>query len=89
MADSEEVSLLTAPRLNCSIEVESEISCKCCEAYKEELKKVLLELSSAQEIIRVLQETGDYGGKAECGNTSRPQVQEEGKREMNDETVDG
>jgi hypothetical protein len=54
MMDSEGVSLLTAPRLNYSIEVESEISCVCCEAYKVELKKVLLELSSAQEVIRVL-----------------------------------
>jgi hypothetical protein len=87
MADSEEVSLLTAPRLNCSIEVESEISCKCCEAYKVELKKVLSELSSAQEIIRMLQENGIC--QAECGNISRPQVQEGGKREMNDEHVNG
>jgi hypothetical protein len=63
----------------------SEISCKCCEGFKVKLKKVL-ELNSAREIIRVLQEMVT---KAECGNTSRQQAQEGGKREMNEENVDG
>lgn len=41
------------------------------------------------EKLLVLQENGNYGGQAECENTSRPQVQEEGKRRMTDENMDG
>jgi hypothetical protein len=47
MADGEVGSLVNAPGLNCSNDVESEISCKCCEGCKVELEKVLLELNSA------------------------------------------
>jgi hypothetical protein len=54
-----------------------------------EFEKILFELNSAREIIRVLQENGNYGGQAECENTSRPQEQEEGKGRMNDENMDG
>jgi hypothetical protein len=78
MADGEVGGLVNAPGMKCSNVVESEISCKCCEGFKVELEKVLLELNSAREIIRVLQVNGNYGGQAECENTSQPQVQEEG-----------
>jgi hypothetical protein len=41
MANSEVEGLSYAPILHCSTEVESGISCKCCEGLKVELKNVL------------------------------------------------
>jgi hypothetical protein len=49
--------------------------------------KVLLELSSAREIIRVLQESGEYGGQVECETTSRQKVYQEGNSGMNKENT--
>jgi hypothetical protein len=87
MANNEVEGLSNAPILHSSVEVESGISCKCCEGLKVELKKVLLELSAAREIIRVLQESGNYGGRVECENTNWPKVYQEETFEMNKENV--
>jgi hypothetical protein len=43
-----------SPLFNGKVNKKSDIVCKCCEKLKLELKKTLLELSSAQEIIKLL-----------------------------------
>jgi hypothetical protein len=71
MADNEVVGLYNAQILDGSIGTENIKSCKRCEGLKVKLQEALVELSSAREIIRVFQENGSYGVRAERRITRR------------------
>jgi hypothetical protein len=85
MTPTNKEDVIAAPALCLKTKVEGESSCMCCEELKLELKKTLLELNSAQEIIRVLQMEGN--GRTVYESTSQLNIQNEGRSIPNEESA--
>jgi hypothetical protein len=63
MADTKTSEVVEAPVLTDIAGANNEITCSCCCQIKLKLEEMLLELSSAKEIIKLLQEERDFNVK--------------------------
>jgi hypothetical protein len=70
MADTKTSELLKAPVLTHTTEANNELVCSCCYQTKLKLEEVLLELSLAKEIIKLLQEERNIDVSTDMRNTN-------------------
>jgi hypothetical protein len=71
MADARTSELLEAPVLTDPIKANNEIVCSCCHQIRLKYEEVLLELSSAKEIIKLLQEEKNYNANTIVSNVNQ------------------
>jgi hypothetical protein len=71
MADARSNELLEAPVLTDPVEANNETACSCCHQIKLKYEEVLLELSSAKEIIKLLQEGRNYNANTIVSNVNQ------------------
>jgi hypothetical protein len=70
MANTKTSEVLEAPVLTYTTGANNEITCSCCYQIKLKLEEVLLELSSAKEIIKILQEDRNFNVSTDMSNAN-------------------